>query len=240
MSTAPVSVTADDRLSDVALRSPSAARVLEKLGFDYCCGGRKTLAAACADRGLEVPIVLEALSSVEETDSPVDPGAMELDALVYHVLDTHHVYTREAFDRLVPLANKVRNRHGASHPIVVRIAGLVEDLHADLMPHLMKEEQVLFPYALARIAGRETRMPLGASAGPIACMEHEHVAAGEILFAIREATNNFVPPMGACASWRALYQGLDELVHDVMQHMAVENEILFPRILAMDSVGRPA
>ncbi|MFO0696733.1 MAG: iron-sulfur cluster repair di-iron protein [Polyangiales bacterium] len=240
MSTAPVSVNADDRLGDVALRSPSAARVLEKLGFDYCCGGKKSLAAACADRGLDVPVVLEALSAVEETAPPVDPGAMELDRLIYHVLDTHHVYTREAFERLLPLAHKVRNRHGSTHAVVLRIADLVEDLHADLMPHLMKEEQVLFPYALARIAGRETRMPLGASAGPIACMQHEHTAAGEILFAIREATNNFVPPAEACASWRALYQGLDELVHDVMQHIAVENEVLFPRILAMDSVGRPA
>ncbi|MEO6593850.1 MAG: hemerythrin domain-containing protein [Planctomycetota bacterium] len=76
----------------------------------------------------------------------------------------------------------------------------------------------------------------GAAAGPIQVMEQEHEDAGAQFAAIRALSTDHAPPPEACGTWRALYLGLAEFERDLMQHVHLENYVLFPR--AMRVTGR--
>ncbi len=167
------------------------------------------------------------------TVAEIAPTFERLEALLDHLLDTHHVFTRAALDRLPPLAAKVLHTHGARHPELQEVAQLIDELVADLAPHLQKEERVLFPYirALAedtRAGHAAPRAGFGSLASPIACMRHEHERVEEILRELGRSTGGYRPPADACDSFRALYAGLSELKADLHRHIHLENNLLFP------------
>jgi len=162
-----------------------------------------------------------------------------LTALVRFILDTHHVYTREAIASLPPLATKVHGRHGEAHPETRRVEALVHRLAGDLAPHLQKEEQILFPYivALEETGGRSAASCFGTVRNPIRMMMAEHEAAGEILVELRAVTVGYTLPPDACTSFQAIYAGLTQLEGDLHRHIHLENNILFPRAIEMEEAG---
>lgn len=172
------------------------------------------------------------------------PAFETLDQLVDHLLDTHHVFTKAAIARLPPLADQVLAAHGARHTELEQVARLVDDLVADLRPHLLKEEMVLFPYIRslaedARAGQPAPRAPFGTLDSPIACMLAEHDRVAEILDELRLRTGGYGPPPDACGSFRALYAELAELEADLRQHIHLENDVLFPGARALErSAGR--
>ena len=220
----------------------SRAKVFERFGIDYCCGGKVSVAEACARKGVDATAVLAALEAVDAALGQVadqqDWSAAPFDVLVRHIVDTHHAFLREALPRMAFLTTKVANVHGGDHPELRDVARIFAGFHAELDAHMAKEENVLFPLivAMGKAGGPvDFGPPVGA---PIGVMEAEHDDAGRALEEIRRLANDYAVPDGACNSYRAMLDGLQEIELDMFQHIHLENNILFPRALAL--VGKPA
>jgi regulator of cell morphogenesis and NO signaling len=236
--------TATRTVREIALESPASIRVFEKFGIDYCCGGRKPLADACRENNLEMDSVLRALESMSAGPSAaeVNWGATSLTRLIEHIVSTHHVYVKQELPRLIMLAEKVVARHGATTPHLFVIQATVAELNAELTHHLGKEETVLFPYIVAleeALEAGDARPPscFGTVENPIAMMTQEHDAAGALLANLRKLSNGFTPPEGACPTYLAFFTGLREFEQDLHQHIHLENNILFPRAIAMENAA---
>jgi regulator of cell morphogenesis and NO signaling len=148
--------------------------------------------------------------------------------LAAHIVSRHHVYTRGELARLLPLAEKVLRAHGARRPELARVRELLTELEHDLLPHMVKEEQVLFPYISRLAAGDHARPPFGSIDNPLRVMRTEHERVGDLLRELALISDGYRPPAEACASYGALYAGLKELQEDLHQHIHLENNVLFP------------
>jgi regulator of cell morphogenesis and NO signaling len=236
--TNPTTFDPNARIGDLVLAAPASMRVFESLNIDYCCGGHRSLADACARAGQDLLDVLPLLETLPAADTGEEgPGKWQdapLAELVDHIESTHHVFTRSELARVAPLMEKVLHVHGEHHPELDRIAGLFGALAADLLPHLEKEEQILFPFIRGLAAGDEGPRHCGSVQNPIRVMTSEHEAAGEILFELRELTQDYTPPEDACGSFRSLYMGLAALEADLHRHIYLENHILFPKAIALE------
>ncbi|MFN8010928.1 MAG: iron-sulfur cluster repair di-iron protein [Holophagaceae bacterium] len=233
-------VTARTPLGEIAAAFPPAMRVFEAHGLDYCCGGHRQLGEACEASGLAPAKVLAELEALRaaRTGEERDWRQATATEVVEYLLATHHVFTRTELARLTPLMTKVAGVHGERHPELLAIHQCFQALAADLMPHLMKEEQVLFPYILALDGGRAAAGCFGTVANPIRAMEHEHDDVGELLHRIRDLSRDFALPEGACGSYQSLFMGLADLEADLHQHIHLENNVLFPKALSLE--GAPA
>jgi regulator of cell morphogenesis and NO signaling len=218
-------------LGDLVVANPRAARVLESLGLDYCCHGDRPLDAACAEAGLDLARVATELARL-----PVEGEAawatLQAPALAAHIVDTHHAYLHEELPLLDALARKLVAVHGESHPELTEVAQLVEELRADLEPHLVKEERVLFP-AIRALAAGQTEFAFGSVANPIRMMNVEHDRCGELLASLRVAAADYEVPDDGCASYRSLYERLEALELDTHLHIHKENHVLFPAAIAL-------
>src|ERR1051326_866395 len=198
-----MTVTATSTVRDLALEIPAATRVFEKLGIDYCCGGKRSLEEACLAGNLEIENVLESLAKAQSEASgrevrTVATGGALAD-LIAHIYSTHHTYTREEIARLGPLFEKVCSVHGEKHPELLDVREKFRLLAQELSVHMMKEEMILFPYIErieeAKIEGTPVLpAPFGTVKNPVAAMTHEHDSAGNLLRAIRKLTDNYQPP----------------------------------------------
>lgn len=241
-SLSPASVTPATTIGALVAARPALARFFEKLGIDYCCGGKQTLAAACAQRGLEVATTLALLESAGAalTAGPVevDAAAMSLTELADHIQSTHHAYLKAELPRLVEMATRVVDKHGWRDARLVEIATSVRNLMEEMLSHMEKEEVVLFPLVRQIEAGVCVSLCGGDLSAPIRQMEAEHESAGQLTARLRELTDGFTPDAGACNTHRALLAGLAEFESDLHRHVHKENNILFPRALAFADTGR--
>ena len=210
-------------------------RFFENLGIDYCCGGKQPLAAACAQRNLDLTTTLALLESAATTlnamPAEVDAATMTLTQLVDHIEQTHHVYVRTELSRLVEMSERVSTKHGERDPRLVEVGTIVHYLSDELIDHMEKEEAVLFPLVRRLEAGTAHEADLQMLKGPIQQMEAEHQNAGEALTRLRELTDGFTPDEESCNTHRALLSGLAEFEADLHRHVHKENNILFPRTL---------
>jgi regulator of cell morphogenesis and NO signaling len=236
-----------ETVRDIALENPQSIRVFERFGIDYCCGGRKPLAEACSAGNLNVEEVLAALNAGAEMTAvtSVDWKQASLRALIEHIVATHHAYVKQELPRLAVLAQKVVNRHGDTQAHLLALQIAVGKLDAELTPHLQKEELILFPYIAKLEAAIDSGSAFpdacfGAVANPIAMMTSEHEAAGAVLAEIQELSGNFTTPVGACPTYLAYYAGLKEFQKDLHQHIHLENNILFPKAVVMESSAMSA
>jgi regulator of cell morphogenesis and NO signaling len=236
-------LTAQSTLRSIALENPATIRVFERHHLDYCCGGRRPLAEACAEKGLDLAAVLTEMdaSLAGTATAERDFTQATLAELIRHIVQTHHAFVRSELPRLYPLAEKVARKHGPVHPPYVEVEHQLRQLGAELMDHLAKEEAILFPYIEAleksRNGGELPHACFATVASPIQMMLHEHEAAGALLEKMRTATNGFTPPADACPTLAGLLHGLAEFERDLHRHIHLENNLLFPRAIAME---RPA
>jgi regulator of cell morphogenesis and NO signaling len=191
--------------------------------------------------------VLRALDDAAQTAATAtesQPPTGSLAELIDHIVKTHHKFTREETARLRALLDKVCGVHGKNHPELLSIQTTFQALADELTMHLMKEEQVLFPYIVrmeeARLQNEAILpAPFGTVQHPIQMMTQEHDSAGEALRQIRKASNGFSAPDDACISYQTLYQALQGFESDLHQHIHKENNILFPRAVEMESAALP-
>jgi regulator of cell morphogenesis and NO signaling len=238
-----MTVATEKTVRELALENPALTRVFEKLGIDYCCGGKKSLEEACRAANLNIHQVLD---SLEQASQPAAASEKEqkwetepLAALIAHIQNTHHQFTREEIARLGPLFQKVCSVHGTRHPELLECYEAFQGLAQELGTHMMKEERVLFPYIArmeAPLAGREplAPAPFGSVQNPVSMMEHEHDSAGNALRAMRQASNGYSAPSDSCISYQTLYRALAAFEADLHQHIHLENNVLFPRAVAME------
>lgn len=237
-----MSITAEKTVREIAVERPQSIRVFEKFGIDYCCGGSKPLEEACKKNGADADAVMQAIAELElkaGADDLHDWTSSSLESLVNHILATHHEYVRNEIPRLEKILEKVVAVHGKNHPDVAVAHKLFQDLAMELMEHMVKEEEVLFPYLVrmekAIIAGQVAPPAFfGSVRNPTSNMVAEHEAAAELLEQIRKNCDDFKVPADVCTTFRAMYQGLEEFERDLHQHVHLENNILFPRALQME------
>lgn len=222
---------------------PALARVFESLGIDYCCGGRRTLADACREAGRALPAVQaaleDALACPSDDAAACHPSTLTLTALADHIEATHHAYLRSELPRLAVLTQKVAMVHGPHDARLAQVAATFSELSEEMTSHMLKEERILFP--MVRALEASTTVPAfhcGSLANPIRQMEAEHDFVGGALATLRQLTDGFRAPDWACPTYRTMLDALQQLERDTHQHVHKENNILFPRAIALESARR--
>jgi regulator of cell morphogenesis and NO signaling len=238
-----MTITTTKTVGEIAAAIPGCTRELEKLGIDYCCGGSRTLDQACVEAKLPVQEVLERLKKSADAAAQNPPTedwqSKPLADLIAHIKATHHVFVRTECPRIQALGEKVAGVHGQNHPELLQVQEQFAALSGELAIHLMKEEQILFPYLVRMeecILAAEPAPPamFGTVMNPIGMMMQEHDGAGEALRSLRSITKDYAVPPDACISYRTLYEALRGFEADLHQHIHLENNILFPRAAAME------
>jgi regulator of cell morphogenesis and NO signaling len=234
-----MNVELNTKVGELVLERPETMRYFESLGIDYCCGGHRSLEEACRVANQAPAEILKGLETLEPfmagIPSPRDWAHAPLAELTQHIVTTHHDYLREEMPRLEILLEKVLRAHGERHPELARVGELYRALVADLMPHMMKEEQILFPFIGQLEQGLSGSSCFGTVQSPIRVMELEHEAVGALLVELRELTGAYTVPTDGCATFRALYEGFETLEQDLHLHIYLENQILHPRAVALES-----
>jgi regulator of cell morphogenesis and NO signaling len=228
-------------LRSIALEQPATIRVFERFHLDYCCGGKRPLGEACAEKGLAAEEVLAALADAASTTPDEEDFSQATPTeLIHHIVQIHHAYIRSELPHLQSMAERVATRHGPVHPEVTVVQRNLAQLADELIFHLDKEERILFPYieGLARSRNQNAAPPsacFGSVESPIRAMIHEHEGAAALLAEIRAVTHGFVPWLEACPTTVGLYHGLDAFERDLHRHVHLENNLLFPRAIALKS-----
>ncbi len=237
-----LALTESMTVGQIVARHPQTARVLESLGLDYCCGGKRPLAEACRAKGLDSAAVVSQLEEALAEPSPErDWTSATMTALADHIEQTHHEYLRRELPRTTMLLKKVSGVHGDRHPELNELVPVFTGFCRELYDHMMKEERMLFPWLRRLEAGApKAQLPGWSVSGPVSCMMHEHDDAGDALARMRELTQDFTPPEDACGTYRALYSALAELEQDMHRHVHKENNILFPKAISAEAAASGA
>ncbi|NGX42366.1 MAG: Iron-sulfur cluster repair protein YtfE [Chlamydiae bacterium] len=225
--------TAESKIGEIVAQRCSLSRVFENYQIDYCCGGKKTLGEACQKKGIDPQVVLNDIKrQLTETTDEKNWTQKSLSDLIDHIQTTYHSYLVEELPKLTQLVEKVARVHGDKHPELLEIRDIYSKLQAELMVHMGKEDDLVFP-AIKKIEAAQTEGTQLKQ--PILELEQEHDAAGNALHKLRSLTRNYTPPENACNSYLALFSRLEELETSMHHHVHKENSILFPRALAMQT-----
>jgi len=230
-------------IREIALETPATIPVFEKHNIDYCCGGNKKFSEACENAGISPETLSKnisvAITKAENTQEFNPAAKKSASELTDYLIEKHHTFTREEMERLTPLMAKVAVKHGDKHPELHKLKEVFGKLCEDLLPHLQKEEMVLFPFIkdLSIANERNTSLPTPhfmTVQNPIRMMGIEHDEAGDFLKEMRELSNDYSAPENACPSYKALYFGLEELEKDLHKHIHLENNLLFPKAVKLE------
>jgi len=203
----------ETKVKEIALASPEARQVLENAGVDYCCGGSQSLHDACLHANVSAEEILKRLRENSKKVRPEEKAwqSAPLEELTRHIREQHHRYVREAIRRIRSLLEKVKSVHGSNHPEIADVQELFSAVAQDMIMHMQKEEQILFPYIDALERSVNEKRPLEPPffqtvQNPIHAMMTEHDSAGDLVKQIRRASREYAPPADACESYKALYQ----------------------------------
>ncbi len=226
----------DETLGEIATKDLRKAEIFRKYGLDFCCGGKKTVKEACAEKGLDVTRVEQELQQADKL-----PGGQALpyndwnaDFLADFIVNTHHSYLRKNLPEIRKYAEKVMKVHGQQHPELHEVHRLVESVNGELTSHMAEEEHTLFPW-IKQLAGAARPKAGGADIGEaIKGLESEHVTVGRLLQGLRTSSKNYVVPPDGCASYTLLFRMLEDMEKDVHVHIHLENNILFPKAVELE------
>lgn len=232
-------------VGEIAAENPASTRVFQKYHVDFCCGGQKKLGDACRELGISTEQVLTELDKAQSPNGKPERDLTNASAtaLIEHIVATHHAYLKAELPRLAGTLGKVLEAHGERHGKSLQaLSETFGALHGELDAHLRKEEMVLFPYITrldaSRTAGvQPPQAPFGSVNNPIHMMLLEHDSAGNALREMRQITQDYAVPADGCATYRALFQGLQELESDLHQHIHLENNVLFPKAVRLEIVA---
>jgi regulator of cell morphogenesis and NO signaling len=214
------------------------ALIFKNHGIDFCCGGKRTVERACRDKDISVDEIESEIFKVQNQHKGEEHKFNEWSPsfLVDYIVNIHHAYVNNNLALISEFANKVARVHGDLHPENIRIADLWQEIADELTTHMKKEELVLFPYI--KKMENEAKLPksvLGTVVNPVSMMEAEHESVGDLMKEIQILSNNYTPPATACNTYRVLYAKLKEFQDDLFQHIHLENNILFPKIVKLEA-----
>lgn len=232
-----MNITEQTIVGELVAKDYRTASVFKKQGIDFCCAGNRTIAEACAKKSIDPALVIETLEEIiNKTNNPVaDYNTWPLDLLADYVEKKHHRYVEEKIVEIVPFLNKVASVHGDRHPELLEVQQLFRGCVEELTSHMQKEEQILFPFVRQLATGKSVQAPFGSVQNPINMMMHEHTAEGERFRRIVELTDNYTPPADACNTYKVTFALLQEFEEDLHLHIHLENNIMFPRTIALEA-----
>lgn len=216
------------------------AEVFKRHGIDFCCGGNVSLSQACQEKNADFNAIQNELDEIDNRQArpEEDFESWELDMLIDHIVGVHHVYVKKANPTIREFVNRVKLVHGEHKPNVSEISDRFDALAHELEMHMHKEETILFPYIKKMIYAKKNGIrvptPFGSVQNPINMMLAEHDSAGNELEVLQQLTEDYTPPKGACATHQVSYGQLKEFANDLMKHIHLENNILFPKALELE------
>lgn len=231
----------NSKVGDTVSNNIKTAHVFKKYGIDFCCGGGITIAKACEKQQVDVDTLMHELVNVDQSSAPSQGfNNWSLDFLTDYIEKVHHQYIQEAFQLLDEYMAKVIKVHGQHHLPLFEIDKLYREVKHELLHHLVKEEKVLFPCIKKLVQAKKEGLPMpmthfGTVQNPIKMMLQEHDVAGDIMKEIASLSFNYTPPEWACNTFKALYAKLDEFEQDLHIHIHLENNILFPKAVELES-----
>lgn len=236
--------TATQSIREIVASQASAASVLQRFEIDLCSSANQSLTEACSTQQLSVEQVLEKLAAAEADRNgapPVDPASMSLEKLVQHIVRRHHRLVRQEIPRLAAIAHKLATKHGDRAPQLIPIDRLMDQLQGEMIAHIEKEENVLFPYIVHLDQHLELARPPASACfrrvtQPVRMMLNEHENSQEILAQLRDLTNGFTAPEWACANHVSFHTGLRAFEKDLKQHIHLEDDVLFPRAVELEEL----
>lgn len=237
----------EETLGEIAVKDLRKAEIFRKYGLDFCCGGKKTVKEACAEKGIDAVQVEKELQAADKV-APASTSAARplpyndwtLDFLADYIVNTHHSYVVKTIPVLREYSAKVAKVHGAAHPELITINELVQEVCEEMSEHMLKEESILFPFVKQIVNEKKNGQPNNGFGNfksikePIDLMEAEHDFVGRNMEEARRLSKNYTLPEDACASYGFLFKTLDEFENDLHIHIHLENNILFPKALAME------
>ena len=233
-------LTQEKTIGDFVAENFRTAEVFKKYHIDFCCKGGRTVEEACDNKKVSPEQIYQELEEIVNRKSEdIDFNSWPLDLLADYVEKTHHKYVEEKSAMLIPYLNKLCKVHGERHPELFEINELFIGSAQDLAAHMKKEELILFPFIKQMVEAKKNGEPLpaprfGTVENPVAMMKHEHEAEGERFVKIAELTNNYEFPDDACGTYQVTYRMLEDFQNDLHKHIHLENNILFPKAIAME------
>ena len=233
-------LTQEKTIGDFVAENFRTAEVFKKYHIDFCCKGGRTVEEACDNKKVSPEQIYQELEEITNRKSEdIDFNSWPLDLLADYVEKTHHKYVEEKSAMLIPYLNKLCKVHGERHPELFEINELFIGSAQDLAAHMKKEELILFPFIKQMVEAKKNGEPLpaprfGTVENPVAMMKHEHEAEGERFVKIAELTNNYEFPDDACGTYQVTYKMLEDFQNDLHKHIHLENNILFPKAIAME------
>ena len=233
-------LTQEKTIGDFVAENFRTAEVFKKYHIDFCCKGGRTVEEACDNKKVSPQQIYQELEEIANRKSEdIDFNSWPLDLLADYVEKTHHKYVEEKSAMLIPYLNKLCKVHGERHPELFEINELFIGSAQDLAAHMKKEELILFPFIKQMVEAKKNGEPLpaprfGTVENPVAMMKHEHEAEGERFVKIAELTNNYEFPDDACGTYQVTYRMLEDFQNDLHKHIHLENNILFPKAIAME------
>lgn len=225
-----------ETIGEMAAKDMRKAEVFKRNGIDFCCGGKKTVEEACAEKGLDTLRIKEELQQAAQSNpvSQHDYNSWDLSFLADYIVNVHHGYIQKNAPLLKEMSYAVAEHHGKTNPELDIVRDKVDELIAELNVHMKKEEMILFPYIKQIESRNESPSGFSSVMQPISVMEHDHDIVGDLLKEMNVATNNFTAPANACNSFKFLYHKLNEFETDLHLHIHLENNILFPKAIALE------
>ncbi|WP_276502617.1 DUF542 domain-containing protein [Terrimonas pollutisoli] len=239
----PFDINDESVVTDLVMQDYRTSYIFRKYGIDYCCGGKMPLQMACSIHGLDIDLIKYELTEIIrniQVSTFTDFRAWNTDFLVDYLINVHHAYLLKTFPDLIETLDRFVAGHKLKYPFLGQLLETVYKLRDDLLPHLEHEEKIIFPYikqiahayenneSYASLLVKTLRKPIET----MMTQEHEYIS--KYLHSLRELTNNYTSPANACVSHKVSFLKLKELDDDLVQHLFLENEILFAKTIQME------
>lgn len=228
-------------LREIVTSNYNAAAVFEKYNFDFCCKGNILLSDLLIDKAITDNVILDELENVftDENLTDIRYDDWSLDFLVSYIINNHHSFIRRMLPVLNTRAIKISSNHPEKYPWVLEVRDILAEVTNELTHHMIKEEQILFPYVLELVEAKNEKRkvnipPFSSAVNPIKMMEREHQNAGDELYSIRKLTNNYTAPEDACTTFKLFYSELKAFEEDLHKHVHLENNLLFPKTIELE------
>src|SRR5215204_3939892 len=230
-------------VTDIVTQDYRTADVFRKYDIDFCCGGKWPLDIICKNKNLEVEKVLNELQKIvrqASSNAAIDFDSWDIDFLTDYILNVHHRYLKKALSETKEQVSKFLDDHRKKFPELEEIEVIINQFIREIPPHMKQEEEIFFPYikqiyhahkhreSYARLLIRTLRKPLEE------VMQKEHEITGSNLNKLRRITNNYTHPEKACITHKITFAKLKELDKDLVQHIHLESNILFPKAIKME------
>lgn len=227
-------------IGELVAKDYRTASVFKKYGIDFCCQGNRTIDEACQKKNIDSKSVVNDLDAIIQAqgENATDYKSWPLDLLADYIEKKHHRYVETKIQEILPFLEKIMKVHGDRHPELITVFDEFKESSGELTMHMKKEELILFPFirkmVKATLDGTSVQAPFGTVQNPISMMMSEHVAEGERFQKIADLTNNYTPPADACNTYKVTFALLKEYEEDLHMHIHLENNILFPKAIALE------